>query len=86
MLRITQSRTTEETCVLTLEGRLHGPWVDELRRVTTALAGQRLALDLSGLTFVDAPGECLLRDLWSQCAELRRCSPFIATLLGLDLG
>jgi anti-anti-sigma regulatory factor len=86
MLKITQSRTVENSCLLTLEGGLHGPWVDELRRVASARADQQLALDLTGLTFVDGAGERLLRELLAQRAELRGRSPFVANLLGLDLG
>jgi hypothetical protein len=86
MLKITLSRTAGDSWLLTLEGRLGGPWVEELRRVAGAGDGQRLALDLTGLTFVDGPGERLLRELLAQRAELRGRSPFVANLLGLDLG
>ena len=51
--------------ILTLHGRLAGPWVDELEsqwRRTQATAGERrVAVDLSGVTGIDAAARYLLQ-------------------------
>lgn len=45
--------------VLRLEGRLVGPWVDELRKAVFGTNGwsQRLEIDVTDLTFADDDGE-----------------------------
>ena len=55
---------------MTLEGRVAGPWVDELNR-TWAETSQRLgtrtlSLDLRNLTFSDAGGKQALRKIYAQ--------------------
>ena len=74
MLRIT---IHDNPPVLTfqLEGKLAGPWVQELRDCwESKLASRRWSsatrLDLRGVTFVDASGQQLLADLHHQQAEL----------------
>jgi hypothetical protein len=64
MLRITA--TTTDKVVLKLEGRLAGPWVDELREMVFRLNGWRhpLEIDVSNLTFADEDGEKTL--CWLQ--------------------
>ncbi len=60
---------------LVLEGRLVGPWVDELQRVCDdrSHAGASLAItvDLSGLTAMDTQGQKLLDRLLQGGATLR---------------
>ena len=62
---------------LILEGRLVGPWVDELRRLCEehgALAkGRQTIVDLCGVTAMDQQGQALLDDLFQRGAALR-CS------------
>jgi anti-anti-sigma regulatory factor len=73
MLRIT---VLDDPRALTfrLEGRLAGPWVRELEECWwSTLAGRReraLRLDLTGVTFIDAPGTACLAALHRQGAEL----------------
>jgi len=63
MLRI----TTETACfehTLRLEGRLAGPWVDELARTWGQLRERDVGsfcVDLDGVTFVSQSGKSLLR-------------------------
>jgi anti-anti-sigma regulatory factor len=76
MLRITEIGTD----TLRLEGRLTGPWVDELRRLAAARPGP-LQLDLSGLTFADAAGAALLKDLAARGVVIRDSSRFLEQLL-----
>lgn len=91
MLRIS-SVAPEEGCsepeLLRLDGQVTGPWVEELRRVCAEWLGNNghnethLILDLAGVSFLDAAGVALLREL----AAARRVawtnsSPFIAEQL-----
>jgi hypothetical protein len=59
VLRITVT-TSDKKVVLKLEGRLVGPWVDELRKtvlLTTDAWSQPLEIDVFGLTYADDDGE-----------------------------
>jgi anti-anti-sigma regulatory factor len=70
MLKITL-RPDENGHTLLLEGRLAGPWVQELDRCWREEAGGgRLVVDLTGVTFVDPDGKRLLADMWKQGAQL----------------
>jgi hypothetical protein len=72
MLRIT---VHDKTRALTfqLEGRLAGPWLQELEQCwQSALASQpkpMLCVDLTGVTFIDAEGQACLAALHRQGAE-----------------
>jgi RNA polymerase sigma-70 factor, ECF subfamily len=81
VLRISQ-RTEGDTVVLLVEGRLAGPWVEELRHLLEPLvaAPSAVALEMAGVRFVDAAGERLLRDAISRGARLRRRSSFVAAV------
>lgn len=73
MLRIT-THTEPEVITLELEGRLAGPWVEELKCCWESLAPRqqsRLLVDLTGVTFIDEEGKALLARLWRRGAELR---------------
>lgn len=82
MLRITESRR-RSTSTFKLEGKLVGPWVDELRNACapSLAASAQLRLDLEAVTFVDAVGAALLRELTRQGARITRCSAFLAEML-----
>jgi anti-anti-sigma regulatory factor len=83
MLRLNRIAGTHPTQTIKLEGKLLGPWVDEVRQacaVGTDLAG-RISLDLSALTFVDAAGEGLLLDLIARGIEVVACTNYVAELL-----
>jgi hypothetical protein len=68
---------------LKLEGKILGPWVDELSRACEELRipPHSLCLDLADVTFVDPIGVTLLDDLVRQGATIVGCSGFIADLL-----
>jgi anti-anti-sigma regulatory factor len=73
MLKITQQRDAGSVSFL-LEGRLAGPWVEELNTCWRQNAGRsdhRAVIDLTGVTFVDSAGKTLLTKMWQQGAELR---------------
>jgi hypothetical protein len=60
----------DNTIGFTLVGRLAGPWVEELDRawrdVMSRLEGKRLSLDVRDLTYSDADGKRVLRDMFSR--------------------
>lgn len=75
MLKITKQRDAGSGSVsFKLEGRLAGPWVEELDTCwgqMTASPQSRTVVDLTGVTFVDVDGKALLTRMWQQGAELR---------------
>lgn len=74
MLRISVEQE-QNALSFVLEGRLVGPWVDELRTVwqqrTDAVQGFQVTVDLCGLTAMDADGQRLLDELMQRGATLR---------------
>lgn len=63
MLRITVD-TRPERATMRLEGRIAGPWVDELagcwQRLLASREAHSVRIDLDGVTFVDARGREVL--------------------------
>ena len=76
MLRITA--TGAEKLLVKLEGRLVGPWVDELRKtVWQSNAWTRpLEIDVEDLTFADGEGETALLWLHRMGARFHGKGPF----------
>jgi hypothetical protein len=94
MLRITVVDLSESAVVLRVKGQITGSWVEELRRTCAAHAFAahafvghtfpdevQLSLELSEVSFADAAGIALLKELWSRGADLIRPTPFIAEKL-----
>lgn len=84
MLRITVVESSSEGVRLRVEGRVMGGWVEELRRsceVHALCDGIRLTLDLADVSFVDAAGIELLKELRSRCVTLLSPSPFVTEQL-----
>ena len=90
MLRITGGTSADRTIdseALRLEGQVAGPWVEELRRVCNELIGMSgaadrpIVLDLTNVSFVDANGVALFRELTARQASLTNCSVFVAEQL-----
>jgi len=84
MLRISITPTAETTQII-LEGRVAGPWVEELSRTWAELAptvGKRkVAIDLRNTTFADASGIRVLQEIYQWAsrqtgAELITGSPW----------
>jgi ABC-type transporter Mla MlaB component len=86
MLRITRLEHSDTGPVLKLEGKLVGPWVDEVWQAWGAAvpAAQRPCLDLSALSFADNAGVTLLRTLLEQDVSIVACSGYVAELLRGD--
>ncbi|BCA55271.1 hypothetical protein W02_24110 [Nitrospira sp. KM1] len=74
MLKISERQEKDEGPIsLILEGRLAGPWVGEADLYWGRIAAAQrshAAVDLSGLTFVDADGKALLTRMWQDGARL----------------
>jgi hypothetical protein len=89
MLRITVVDLSDSVVVLRVDGRITGCWVEELRRTCTAHAFAahtfadevQLSLELSKVSFADATGIALLKELRSRGADLIRPTPFVAEQL-----
>lgn len=82
MLKITETAKGGQR-VLRLEGKLMGPWVEELLQAcqTQAQESPGCALDLFGVTFVDERGLRALHELSDQGVTLQSLSGFVAELL-----
>jgi hypothetical protein len=84
MLKITVVESSREAVRLRAEGRVTDRWVEELRRTCDLHAlgdGIRLTIDLADVSFVDAAGMELLKQLRIRCVTLLRPSPFVAEQL-----
>ena len=79
MLKISQAGTPNHSFTLKLEGRLVGPWAQELWRVCEPLLAEEreLKLDLADVSYVDVKGVAALTDLKSRGVKLNCCSPFV---------
>ena len=80
MLRITTTRTAAGT-TLTLEGRLVGPWVDELAHALEACGDPAPTLNLADTTFVDACGRKLLAAIRARGGRLVTAGPLMEALV-----
>lgn len=81
MLRINQAM--QSGCVtVKLEGRLLGPWIHEVRRVCDQISqpSKCLSMDLAALTFVDALGAELLRELIGRGVKIKAHSSYTQEL------
>lgn len=83
VLRISAVQESDGSIQLQLEGRLVGPWVEELRKQSErALTDSRsVSLDLGKLWFADQEGVALLRDLAQHKVSHFNCSTFISQQL-----
>jgi anti-anti-sigma regulatory factor len=71
MLKITIQPGTTSTRLI-LEGRLTGPWVEEVSRCWQAAADvpdSDVMIDLAGVTFIDAQGKALMTRMWQRGAK-----------------
>lgn len=85
MLKITTNEKPEEV-VITLEGRVAGPWVAEVSRVwvetAPRVASRKLSLDLRNVTYADVSGKHVLSEIYSQTgAELIASTPWTQYLV-----
>ena len=83
MLKISVTSESVEATSFQLEGKLVGPWVEELRRLSDAALAksEAVSLDLEKVWFVDSQGIALLRELAKQKVAQLNCSQFISQQL-----
>jgi anti-anti-sigma regulatory factor len=84
MLRVTVVDSTNTTVRLRVEGRLTGRCVEELRQSCElhALAeGMQLTLDLADVSFADASGIEVLKELKGRDVTILNLMPFLALQL-----
>lgn len=85
VLRVT-TITAKGSPVLKLEGKLGGPWVDELENcwkeaVAESTHRNAIKIDMRGVSYVDHRGQNLLRRMEREGASLMECSDFIRQIL-----
>ena len=86
MLKITRLSRKGRGPTIKLEGEILGPWGESVR-AACAIRGRRprpRRLDLAAVTYVDAAGVQLLRDLVGEGIEIAACSNFLTELLHPD--
>jgi len=70
MLRITTERKRGRT-VLSVEGRLAGAWVEALEQCwRTRVPEEKFSVDLCGVSFIDAAGKALLKEIHQNGGKL----------------
>ncbi len=73
MLKVT-TRQDGDSITLVVEGRLAGPWVQELHDCWGHVTGhgqKSVVVNLTGVTFIDQSGQELLHRLWQKGAGLK---------------
>jgi len=83
MLRVTPIKV-RGAAILKLEGKLCGPWVDELEHCWTNLQrknGTPIRVSLQEVSFLDPRGKRLLLRMKRQGVSLVECPHFIRELL-----
>jgi len=85
VLKITRHSHEVGRLTIKLEGAILAPWMSSVRDACTQRGRRtrRLRLDLASVTYADAAGEQLLRDLLREGVEIAACSSFLAELLRL---
>ena len=84
MLRITVVELSQSAVTLRVEGRITGASVEELRTacgVHTSADEVQLSLELADVSFADAAGIVLLKELGSHGVSLMHANPFVAEQL-----
>jgi anti-anti-sigma regulatory factor len=83
VLKITRDSRKGRVLTIKLEGAIRGPWVASVRDACDERDRRpgRLRLDLAAVSYVDAAGAQLLRDLVQAGFEIAACSAFVRELL-----
>lgn len=78
-MRIATTDKPGSGATLRLEGRVIGPWVDEVRWACerALVTGEALTLDLDEIAFVDRDGLELLKDLTDRGVIVVNCPVFL---------
>ena len=83
MLKISIISDSDQAIQFQLEGKLVGPWVEELQRLSDEALSHKKAvsLDLERVWFVDSKGVTLLRNLARRKVSQVNCSQFVSQQL-----
>jgi ABC-type transporter Mla MlaB component len=84
MLRITVLGSSKNEVTLRVEGRIAGAWVEELRQACNVLTPPeqvQLFLEIADISFADAAGIALLRELRDRGVGLVGITAFVAEQL-----
>jgi len=83
VLKISIIHQSNQAIQFQVKGKLVGPWVEELQRLSDeALSHQKtVSLDLERVWFVDPHGVTLLRDLARRKVSQVNCSQFVTQQL-----
>jgi ABC-type transporter Mla MlaB component len=86
MLMITRLDANDRRGTLKLEGKLLARWIGELQTACREnfVNPSQVALDLRGVTFVDAEGARFLANLIRDGAQVTGCSGFVAEMIHLE--
>ncbi len=85
MLRITIQKGSGPA-TLKLEGKLAGPWVEELKDICrSGSAAEAVLVDLIGVSFVDASGKDLLAQMYQGGADFIADSPLMKQVVDFGL-
>ena len=79
MLKISEINSSGEVTTLKLEGRVVGPWVEEVQRCCEQVlnGGRRLTLDLSDVSFAERGAIVLFKELAGREVRLTNCQPLL---------
>ena len=79
MLRIVALEKPGDGATLSLQGRVIGPWVDELRQSCDLIlaTGASLTLDLTDVAFVERDGVQFLKNLVDDGVAVVNCPAFV---------
>ncbi len=83
MLRISITKLADGAAVLSLEGLVRGRFAEELRKTCEPILaeGSHVTLDLSQVTFIDAQGVAVLRELEKSNVVFSNPSSFVSEVL-----
>jgi anti-anti-sigma regulatory factor len=83
VLRIVALETPGDGAILSLEGRVIGPWVGELSQSCERIlaTGTTLTLDLAEVAFVERDGARLLKHLVDSGVTVVNCPAFVSEQL-----
>jgi hypothetical protein len=88
VIRITVEET-DESVSLVVEGRLSGAWVAELESAAASIRPsvkqKEFAIDLAGVSGMDAAGRSLVGRLRSRGVSLRNLDPLSESLVTMEL-
>lgn len=84
MLKITMHDSAQELR-FRLEGKLAGPWVEELRQcwhtAESTTQGRRTVADLQDVDFIDDQGQSLLAEMHLKGVRLEAVTPLIQSVV-----